>query len=670
MTVLPCSLSRAVCSALEKPMRRLGLPSLALLLLCVPRLAAAQAVLTLTPQDCVYLQGDDLAWASRNLDDSAWQPYSHWHADLSHPRLWIRCHSNLSVLLSVSQPALQVRLYGPYELYLDGERIGGSGNLATGDFRLNAIRSYPIAAAQIAHAQQLIAMRVFDRSTLYYTGPIGGIIRQPFRLRAGDSSLLQAQRAYEVLSGARTHAITTICYSIIGILSFPLFALFAFDPSRKSVLLLALYVLFLAVLRWNEFAVATFSDYPISIAIWIAIACAQICVFVGYPFYFVLAGRRIPWFMRILLFMTALNCAGLVLDGFALLPAWVAGLYSSVLDPLIFFALIALTLSPYIAFWPIASVAPRMRPIAILCMLWTAADFLWFLLEITAIPVPGIPNLYARWGLMLLNTRGIITAFAVAALFALLFREQRQVSLDRATLAGELEAAGEIQRLLAPAKIDTAPGLQIAVAFRPMREVGGDFYLCRVLPNGHQRILLGDVSGKGAAAAMAATLLLGAAEERHSDSPVELLSHMNRVLCRAHLGGFATCLCVDLAPDGELTLANAGHLSPYRCGNEMETAGGLPLGITPAVEFAASSMDLQMGETLTFVSDGVLEARTRTGELFGFTRTAALSTQAADAIAAAAQAFGQEDDITVLTLMREYVGPPASTQSSVPSLSV
>jgi hypothetical protein len=639
----------------------------ALLLLSLARVAAAQSVLTLTPQDCVYRQGDDLAWASPMLDDSSWQPYSHWHADLSHPRLWIRCHANLSGLLSVSQPALQVRLYGPYELYLDGKRFAGSGNLATGGFSLNAIRSYPVAAAQIAQAPQLIALRVFDRSTLYNPGTISGIIRLPFRLRAGNASLLQALRAYEVLSGARTHAITTICYSIIGILSFPLFALFAFDPSRKSVLLLALYALALAVLRWNEFAVATFSDYPISIAIWITIALSQGAVFVGYPFYFVLAGRRMPWFMRVLLFMTALNCAGLVLDGFAVagLPAWVAGLYSSVLDPLLFFALIALTLSPYIAFWPLASVAPRMRPIAILCMLWTAADFLWFLLEITAIPVPGIPNLYARWGLTLLNARGIITALVVAALFALLFREQRQISLDRATFAGELQAAGEIQRLLAPVKIDTAPGLQIDVAFRPMREVGGDFYLCRVLPNGHQRILLGDVSGKGAAAAMAATLLLGAAEERHSDSPVELLSHLNRVLCRAHLGGFATCLCVDLAPDGELTLANAGHLSPYRGGIEMETAGGLPLGITPSAEFAASQMTLRVDETLTFVSDGVLEARTRMGELFGFDRTAAISTQPAESIAAAAQAFGQEDDITVLTLMRGSVGPPASTRPSV-----
>jgi hypothetical protein len=95
-------------------------------------------------------------------------------------------------------------------------------------------------------------------------------------------------------------------------------------------------------------------------------------------------------------------------------------------------------------------------------------------------------------------------------------------------------------------------------------------------PNGFS--LIGTRICKAAAAAMAATLLLGAAEECHSDSPVELLSLMNRVLCSAHLGGFATCLCVDLAPDGELTLANAGHLSPYRGGNEMETAGGLPPG--------------------------------------------------------------------------------------------
>jgi len=59
---------------------------------------------------------------------------------------------------------------------------------------------------------------------------------------------------------------------------------------------------------------------------------------------------------------------------------------------------------------------------------------------------------------------------------------------------------------------------------------------------------------------------------------------------------------------------------------------------------------LAAGDTLTFVSDGVIEARSATGELFGFDRTAAISRQSAESIAAAAQQFGQEDDITVLTL--------------------
>jgi hypothetical protein len=229
----------------------------ALLVACLPRLAAAQAVLTLTSQDCVYNPGDNPAWAAATLEDSAWRPYSQWRADMSQPRLWVRCHLSLSNLLSVSQPVIQIRFYGPYELYLDGKLIGGSGNLATGDFSLNAIRSYTVAAAQIANVPQSIALRAFDRNRLYYPGPIRSTIQRPFRLCAGDSSLLEALRADEVVSGIPTHAVTIICYAIIGVLNLPLFALYAFDSSRKAVLLLAPDVVFLAVLRWNEFAAAT-----------------------------------------------------------------------------------------------------------------------------------------------------------------------------------------------------------------------------------------------------------------------------------------------------------------------------------------------------------------------------------------------------------------------------
>ncbi len=99
-----------------------------------------------------------------------------------------------------------------------------------------------------------------------------------------------------------------------------------------------------------------------------------------------------------------------------------------------------------------------------------------------------------------------------------------------------------------------------------------------------------------------------------------------------------------------MILANAGHLNPFRDGVEVTTPGSLPLGIVPATEYTASTLQLAAGEALTFVSDGVIEARSVTGELFGFERTGALSTRSADEIAHAALSFGQEDDITVLTL--------------------
>ena len=99
-------------------------------------------------------------------------------------------------------------------------------------------------------------------------------------------------------------------------------------------------------------------------------------------------------------------------------------------------------------------------------------------------------------------------------------------------------------------------------------------------------------------------------------------------------------------------MANAGHLSPYRGGTEIPLDPGLPLGIVPGVEYLESARDLAPGVKLTLLSDGVVEARNSSGQLFGFDSTRAISMQSAASIASAAQAFGQEDDITVLTIAR------------------
>jgi serine/threonine protein phosphatase PrpC len=92
-----------------------------------------------------------------------------------------------------------------------------------------------------------------------------------------------------------------------------------------------------------------------------------------------------------------------------------------------------------------------------------------------------------------------------------------------------------------------------------------------------------------------------------------------------------------------------GHLSPYRDTEEIALAFHLPLGLDDA-RYPETTLQLAPGDTLTFLSDGVVEARNAQGELYGFDRTRAISGESAEQIARAAQHFGQEDDITVLTL--------------------
>ena len=99
-------------------------------------------------------------------------------------------------------------------------------------------------------------------------------------------------------------------------------------------------------------------------------------------------------------------------------------------------------------------------------------------------------------------------------------------------------------------------------------------------------------------------------------------------------------------------MANAGHLSPYRRGEEVELDSGLPLGLAAEAEYSERVLQLEPGDTLTLLSDGVVEAMNSEGQLYGFERTRAISVNSAHDIAAAAQAFGLEDDITVLTVER------------------
>jgi serine phosphatase RsbU (regulator of sigma subunit) len=164
------------------------------------------------------------------------------------------------------------------------------------------------------------------------------------------------------------------------------------------------------------------------------------------------------------------------------------------------------------------------------------------------------------------------------------------------------------------------------------------------------------VSGKGLKAAMAVSLIVGAVRALADDypAPAQLLMQLNRRLCGRMQGGFATCVILRLNPGKECTLSSAGHPAPYLNDRELLLAGALPLGISPEAVYEEVTFSLLVGDHCALYTDGLLEARSQSGELYSFARLETLFAARPTASEAtdAAVHFGQDDDITVLTLTR------------------
>ena len=232
----------------------------------------------------------------------------------------------------------------------------------------------------------------------------------------------------------------------------------------------------------------------------------------------------------------------------------------------------------------------------------------------------------------------------------LLLRTLR-LAKSQAKAAAEIQAAQSVQQLLLAKSSVKTPGFEVESVYLPADEVGGDFFL--VLPNaedGSLTAIVGDVSGHGLTAAMRVSMILGVLRREDARGPGAILSSLNQALLSQAEMGFTTACCVRLQSNGWFTLANAGQIPPYVDGREVETAAGLPLGIAPDQEYPEVTGQLFPYQRMVMTSDGVVEARNAKRELYGFARLGTLTQERAQAIADAAQSFGQEDDITVLTL--------------------
>jgi hypothetical protein len=226
----------------------------------------------------------------------------------------------------------------------------------------------------------------------------------------------------------------------------------------------------------------------------------------------------------------------------------------------------------------------------------------------------------------------------------------------------EVKSAREVQHVLVPEETPAVPGYSIASIYRPAAEVGGDFFQVMPQADGSALIVVGDVSGKGLKAAMTVSLIVGTLRTLadYTQRPAEILRGLNRRLIGRTDGGFVTCLVLRIAANGETTVANAGHLAPYRDGKELPVAGSLPLGISASAVYDELTFRLHEDETLNLFTDGIVEARNSRGELFGFERLSALLAARPEVgtIVDAAEGFGQQDDITAISITRHAAGEP------------
>jgi sigma-B regulation protein RsbU (phosphoserine phosphatase) len=248
--------------------------------------------------------------------------------------------------------------------------------------------------------------------------------------------------------------------------------------------------------------------------------------------------------------------------------------------------------------------------------------------------------------------------------------------IERERLEQELQLASEIQQRFQPTQAPQVPGYEMQGISFPCYEIGGDYYDFIKREDGRLIVTLGDVSGKGTAAALLMSSLHAAvhAQAASHNSLVETISAVNNYLAdNTPTNRFVTLFYAELDPQtGGLSFINAGHNPPlivHAAGTtENLAAGGLPLGIRPDADYREGHTQLQPSDVLVIYSDGVSEAVSPQGEEFGTQRLYDVVSRNLEASAAGirdrieaaltkwAQGTPAADDITLVIVKRQAAG--------------
>ncbi len=618
--------------------------------------------------------GDDQQWADPLIDDTpgkgGWEtilPDRPWGAQSHYAYTgfaWYRLSLHITPAAGVKGDfqLLLPRLQDVCEVYWNGKLVGRYGKLPPHPSTpaLNA----PVAFTLTGSPAGVLAIRVWmERLGSSSAGDGGGLTATPV---VGDSQSIAAYIGtwnYNFLRSRLYDNALNILYLLVGLASFVLWL-----GRRKETLLLWFSIFAMCPAVWT---LAFTMRLPVS---------TQLLQFLIQPLWVL---RNVAlWFLLIELLrlgdrrglvrwakiLAAVSLTGSFLDGcLTYTPtslissptsALIDGILTVIMEPCQLYLLVIVAngfrQKLDSARWVLAVSASLSELLAVVIATaqqgqrfthWTFAQHLYS-------PLFHIGPTY-------FTAQALLDLLVFFSIIYVVYRYIRDQQDRKAILEQELHSARELQQVLIPEKPPSLPGYSVSSTYLPAMDVGGDFF--QIIPlndldAGATLIVLGDVSGKGLRAAMAVSLIVGAVRTlaETTSSPAEILAGLSRRLQGRLQGGFSTCVVLRLDPDGSCTLASAGHPAPYFNDKEIPLPGALPLGIDPTTAYEETVVHFQAGDRCALYTDGLLEARAPNGEIFSFERLQTLFASAADSAQAteAAVAFGQDDDITVVTLTR------------------
>lgn len=612
--------------------------------------------------------GDSLDWSNPSFDDSSWEQLDGdmtW-GNQTHPwytgfawyrkRIHVGGHApNIAVLIPQVEDA--------YEVYWNGRKVGQGGKLPPHAWWWQMPRAvmYELGPAPL---DGVLAVRVWKAPLQAAEGYwVGGFRRQP---AIGSPSVLAMRPR---LAQTQTEDSMLPRFMFAGALFITgIIALLLFLRERHNLLylwlgllLIANFLVCLEGLNPVVFGLSRFSGASVD---GIVLALQNISLWMLLLTLFGLHTRRAwkRWTVALVVLSLGALAVKIALQAFweiagpaMQVPDMICSAIAS-LEPVYLLVIVIVAVRKRFS-WALLPLALTVTVYGIYNLL-TTASFLGIRYTVFSWPFqlnPGIPLGPYVFGIpAILNTLlFLVLLYAVA-------REQARERRRQAHIESEIASAHEVQDVLIPADLPAIPGFAISSVYKPATEVGGDFYQVIPLPGPHGEprvlILLGDVSGKGLKAAMTVSMIVGTvrALAEFTSDPADILTLLNQRLLGRTRGGFATCVALLMEPGGTTVIANAGHLAPFCDGHEIDLPGSLPLGLSVDEQYESTTLHLEPGETLTLLTDGVLEARSPKGELYGFTRLSALmqAHPTVQQIVDAACSFGQEDDVTVLSVTR------------------